>query len=73
MDDQHSLSPTPKQFDLSDQLLDQALVACSTRFDVRLLKQSYPPDRVNAAWKRASQLTKASLLLAKEFDGTIIH
>ena len=73
MDDQHSLSLTPKQEQLNDQLLDQALAECATREDVRALKQQFPPSKVNAAWKRAPLLVKTSLLLAKEFDGLVIH
>ena len=75
MDDPRSPSPTPK-LELGDRLLDQALADCVDRYEVRALKQQFPPIKVDAAWNRAKKqnpIVTASLLFAKEFDGLIIH
>tara|TARA_B100001250_G_scaffold88926_1_gene73728 strand:- start:1729 stop:1926 length:198 start_codon:yes stop_codon:yes gene_type:complete len=50
-----------------------ALQSAKTSKEVKVLLDSYGHEICNAAWKELSELDKASLLLAKEFNGTIIH
>tara|TARA_Y100000768_G_C23524850_1_gene472030 strand:+ start:258 stop:443 length:186 start_codon:yes stop_codon:yes gene_type:complete len=50
-----------------------ALQSAKTSKDVKQLLDSYGTANCNNAWKQLSALERASLLLAKEFNGTIIH
>ena len=65
MDSTASLSNTPDP-------IVAALKAATRREDVRSIVASYPSDRVQKAWNQLDQLTKSSLLLTREFNGTII-
>lgn len=49
-----------------------ALNAATRREDVRSIVANYPSDRVQKAWNQLDQLTKSSLLLTREFNGTIV-
>jgi len=49
-----------------------ALHAATRREDVRSIVANYPADRVQQAWNKLDRLTKSSLLLTREFNGTII-
>jgi len=55
-----------------EQCIDR-LNDCDSRYEVRELIATQGRDKVGAAWKRLDPLTKATLLLSKEFDGRIIH
>ena len=50
-----------------------ALQSAKTSKEVKGLLDAYGHQVCNAAWKDLSEIDKASLLLAKEFNGTIIH
>ena len=57
---------------LSTEQIHEALLNAKDRYEVRSLVDLQGFDRVNKAWKRLDPLTKATLTLAKEFDGRII-
>ena len=61
-------SPLPS----ADPTIVDALKRCTTRTDVRDLRTKRGLDSVAAAWKELDSLTKASLLLTKQFDGVIV-
>lgn len=65
MDSTASLSNTPDP-------IVAALNAATRREDVRSIVANYPSDRVQKAWNQLDQLTKSSLLLTREFNGTIV-
>lgn len=50
-----------------------ALQSAKTSKEVKGLLDAYGHQICNAAWKELSEIEKASLLLAKEFNGEIIH
>ena len=50
----------------------QTLKSCKNRDHVKNAMDLYGKDVCNDAWKQLTNLEKASLLLAREFDGTII-
>ena len=54
-----------------EQCVDR-LNQATTRHQVRNLVDNQGRDKVLTAWKRLDPLTKSTLRLAKEFDGTII-
>ena len=49
-----------------------AFEAATRREDVRAIMANYPADRVKQAWAKLDHLTKCSLLLTREFNGTIL-
>ncbi len=49
-----------------------ALNACTRREDVRALREAYGETRLRQAWTKLDRLTRSSLLLTREFDGTIV-
>jgi len=57
---------------LSVEQITDRLAEATTRQAVRELVAKQGFDRVNLAWKQLDELTKASLILTKEFDGRII-
>ena len=62
-------SPLPS----ADPTIIDALKRCTTRADVRNLREKRGLDNVSAAWKELDSVTKASLLLTKAFHGAIVH
>ena len=60
---------------IDDQYADvvDALRRCRTRSDVRDLRNRRGIDTVQAAWRQLDPVTKASLLLTKQFDGEVIQ
>ena len=68
------LSTTNRSLPLpaADPTIVDALKRCTTRTDVRNLRTKRGLDNVSAAWKELDSLTKASLLLTKQFDGVIV-
>jgi len=50
-----------------------ALKRAKTSKEVKGLLDTYGHQVCNAAWKELSPLEQASLLIAREFHGTIIH
>ncbi len=57
---------------LSVEQIADRLSEATNRKTVRELVAKQGFDRVNLAWKQLDELTKASLILTKEFDGRII-
>ena len=58
---------------LSVEQCHDRLNEANDRYEVRALVSEQGRDKVGAAWKRLDPLTKATLLLTKEFDGRIIR
>ena len=69
----HSTATRFLRLTAADPTIVSALERCSTRRDVRELLNRRGPQQVGAAWSELDSLTKASLLLTKEFDGNVIH
>ncbi len=57
----------------ADPTIIEALKRCTTRDDVRNLRNKRGLDNVSAAWRELDSVTKASLLLTKAFHGAIVH